>query len=201
MKITFTFVAIFMMAFTGFAQVDAKAESTLTSFITYEVPNQVTSTIGDGVIDVIVPEGTNLAELVPSFSLSEGATASINNFVQVSGTTVVDFSAGPVTYKVTAEDGVTFQNWVVTVSVENGVAADSELSVSVYPNPASELVTIENAENANVIIYNIIGKEVFRSVSNSKVYTVSLNQLSKGTYLVAVQKGNQQVTKKLSVVR
>ncbi len=201
MRINFTIVAIFMMALTGFAQNDAKAESTLTSFITYEVPNQVTSTIGDGVIEVIVPEGTNLAELVPSFSLSEGATASINNFVQVSGTTVVDFSAGPVTYKVTAEDGVTFQNWVVTVSVENGVAADSELSVSVYPNPASELVTIENAENANVIIYNIIGKEVFRSVSNSKVYTVSLNQLSKGTYLVAVQKGNQQVTKKLSVVR
>ncbi|MFA6401876.1 MAG: T9SS type A sorting domain-containing protein [Salinivirgaceae bacterium] len=200
MRITFTIAAIFMMALTGFAQNDAKTESTLTSFITYEVPNQVSSTIGDGVIDVLVPQGTNLAELAPSFSLSEGATASINDLAQVSGT-VVDFSAGSVTYKVTAADGVTSQNWVATVHIQSGVSIESELAVSIYPNPASEKVTIENAENATVTIYNIIGKEVFRSISNSPEYTVNLNQLSKGTYLVSIQKGNQQVTKKLSVVR
>ena len=201
MKIKFTIVAILMAGLTCFIQNDVKADTGLTSFLTYEVPNQVSSTIGNGVIDVVVPAGTDLSTLVPSFSLSEGATASINGLAQVSGTTVVDFSNGPVTYKVTASDGETSQDWVVTVGFGSGVSVDSELAVSVYPNPASEKVIIENAENANVTIYNIAGKEVLRSVSNSSLYTLQLNNLSKGTYLVDIQKGNQKVTKKLLIVK
>ncbi|MCK9207011.1 MAG: T9SS type A sorting domain-containing protein [Salinivirgaceae bacterium] len=197
----FTIAAILFMAITGFAQNTTTTESSLTSFLTYEVPNQVSSTIGNGVIGVIVPQGTNLATLVPSFTLDAGATATINDIAQVSGTTVVDFSNGPVTYKVTAEDGVTTQDWVVTVSVESGIDADAQLQATIYPNPANEYVIVENAENATITIYNVLGTVVSQSVSNQTNYQVSLSKLAKGTYLVNIQKGPQQITKKLSVVK
>ncbi len=67
-------------------------------------------------IDIEVENGTDLTKLVSTFTLSDGATAKVGTEAQVSGTTANDFTS-PVTYKVTAEDGTTVQNWVVTVTV------------------------------------------------------------------------------------
>src|SRR5690606_34183576 len=67
-------------------------------------------------IAVEVEYGTNLTDLVAVFTLSAGASAKISGVAQVSGNTANDFTL-PVTYTITAEDGTTVQNWVVTVSV------------------------------------------------------------------------------------
>jgi hypothetical protein len=210
----FTFiVSFFALALNGFAGNDTKistsisgsiteqVSSTLTAIISYEIYGQVTSTIGDSSVDVVVPAGTDLATLVPSFSLSDGATAAINSIQQVSGTTVVDFTSGSVTYKVTAEDGITTQDWVVNVSVENGVNDAIAFNVNVYPNPASDYVIIENAENTSITVYNIIGRMLSSVNSMQSNYTLNLNNYSRGTYFVRVQKGKQLVTKKITIVK
>lgn len=195
MKLRLTLIAMVFMAFSSFAQ------SNLTTFLTYSIPNQVTTTIGNGQIEVLMPQGTDLSELVPSFTLSAGAAATIGGIAQVSGTTVVDFSSGSKTYKVTAEDGVTTQDWVVSVSVETGVETVSFMNVQMYPNPATDYVTIENAEGATVVVYNILGSVVSTSVSNNSNYQLNLTNLPKGSYIVRVQKGAQQITKKLTIVK
>jgi hypothetical protein len=67
-------------------------------------------------IAIEVANGTDVTGLIAVFTLSPGATAAIGATPQVSGTTVNDFT-NTVTYKITAQDGTTTQNWVVTVTI------------------------------------------------------------------------------------
>jgi hypothetical protein len=194
MRKIYTAIAILLFAMSSFAQ------DLATDFITYTVPNQVTSTINADAhtITVIVPIGSDLATLTPDFTVSTGATAYIASVAQVSGTTV-DFSAGAVTY--TVENGTASQEWVVTASIEVGISEDVNLEVNVYPNPTTEYVTISNVEFATVSVYNVLGGLIQTINSNATELTINVSSYSKGTYLIRIQKGNQMVTKKVSVIK
>ncbi len=98
-----------------------------TDFISFTHANQVTPATIDlenHTIALTVGFGTELLYFAPSFEVSEGASVKIGTQEQVSGTSIVDFS-NPVTYTITAEDGVTTQNWVVTVT-EAPVATETD---------------------------------------------------------------------------
>lgn len=194
MRKIYTAFAILLFSMSSFAQ------DLATDFITYSVPNQVTTTINAEAytIDVIVPVGSDLAALKPSFTVSTGATAYLGDVAQVSGTTV-DFSAGAVTYKV--ENGTASQDWVVTASIEVGIDEETNLEVNVYPNPATEYVTITNAEFATVSVYNVLGGLMQTINSTATELTINVSSYAKGTYLISVRKGNQMVTKKVSVIK
>lgn len=81
----------------------------------------LTGQIGEAVIDpanctvtLQVNAATSLTAVIPSFTLSTGATASVNGVGQTSGTTSVNFRS-PVVYTVTAEDGST-ADWTVYIN-------------------------------------------------------------------------------------
>lgn len=78
-------------------------------------------------IDLTMPYGTDLSNLIPYFELSHGATARVNNIIQVSGITANDFT-NSVIYEVTAQDSTTIINWTVSVSV----AANHEAEFLTY---------------------------------------------------------------------
>jgi hypothetical protein len=59
-------------------------------------------------INLLVPTGTDLTKLIPTISISDGATISPN-------TGIAEDFTNPVTYTVTAQDGST-QNYTVTVT-------------------------------------------------------------------------------------
>ncbi len=67
-------------------------------------------------IAITMPLGTTVTALKPTFTISDYATIKVGATSQVSGVTANDFT-NPVTYSVTAEDGVTVKEWVVTVTV------------------------------------------------------------------------------------
>ena len=84
----------------------------------YTIPDQTGDSVissDEHTIEVEVPEDTELTSLVATFTLSEGATASVAGEAQTSGETENDFSS-PVVYTVTAEDKTTTQEWTVTVT-------------------------------------------------------------------------------------
>ncbi|MDI9535712.1 MAG: T9SS type A sorting domain-containing protein, partial [Bacteroidota bacterium] len=57
---------------------------------------------------------------------------------------------------------------------------------SVYPNPANDFVTVANAENANIVIVNMLG-EVVANVNNaSSNQNIDISKLANGTYFVKV---------------
>jgi len=77
-------------------------------------------------------------------------------------------------------DAVGVINSVVGISkVDN-----SEFSFSVYPNPASDIINIRVEANTNIIIYNQLGAEVYRSKLLAGKTSIDISNFSKGVYFI-----------------
>ncbi len=89
-----------------------RADATIDSFKLAEATGSAVIDDVNHTISIEVYYGTDLTSLTPSIKLSVGAT------VDPASGTPQSFTEGtPVTYTVTAEDGVTTQDWDVTVTV------------------------------------------------------------------------------------
>jgi Carbohydrate esterase 2 N-terminal/GDSL-like Lipase/Acylhydrolase family/Domain of unknown function (DUF5018) len=73
------------------------------SIVSIALPSLVSFSLSTNLTLITMPVGTNISSLAPVFTLSPKATIS-----PASGATV-DFSQGPVTYTITAEDGTTIK--------------------------------------------------------------------------------------------
>ncbi|MDY0143693.1 MAG: choice-of-anchor J domain-containing protein [Bacteroidales bacterium] len=59
-------------------------------------------------------------------------------------------------------------------------------NISVFPNPANNVITVANAENENIVVLNMLG-EVVANISNaSSNQTIDISNLANGTYFVRV---------------
>ena len=70
------------------------------------------------------------------------------------------------------------------------------IEVSMYPNPASETLTIEapNQDVFKVAIFDMAGKELFQTEQTSALVTIDVSSFSQGVYFVTL---NDTLTKKL----
>ncbi|OFY19297.1 MAG: hypothetical protein A2W98_00580 [Bacteroidetes bacterium GWF2_33_38] len=91
-----------------------------------EALNPATFDFINHTINIEVGMGTSLTALTAYFNLSNGATAEIAGIPQTSGTTQNDFSV-PVTYIITAEDGIAFNEWLVTVTVATSLNDQADI--------------------------------------------------------------------------
>lgn len=73
--------------------------------------------------------------------------------------------------------------------------------VSMYPNPSNDLVTIKNAENANVEIYNLLGQQVFSKKNIAAQEVISVSNFETGTYFVKVSNEKASEIFKLLVTK
>ncbi len=100
-----------------------------------------------------------------------------------------------------ATDGTdtTYHAW--TISVVTGINGVPTTSVSIYPNPVKEVVTIEARTTiANVKVYNAIGKVVAQQNVNASQYRLSVNNLTNGVYIVSITTVDGNViTKRITV--
>ncbi|WP_347157367.1 malectin domain-containing carbohydrate-binding protein [Pontibacter chitinilyticus] len=94
-------------------------EAVITTFALADATGTINTT--DHTIAVSVAPATDLTNLKATFSLSTGAVATVGDVVQVSGETANDFT-NALTYTVTAQDGTTTQEWVVSVTKEDVLA-------------------------------------------------------------------------------
>ncbi len=74
-------------------------------------------------------------------------------------------------------------------------------NVVLFPNPAQSTVTLVNAENAAVTVYNLLGQVLLtqKQISNQEVIEVSSFQA--GTYLVKIEKDGQSTVEKLVIIK
>lgn len=77
-------------------------------------------TISGNNIAITVPSGTNVTNLVATFTNSLSSSVKVGTTTQVSGVTANNFT-NPVTYTVTAQDGTT-ASYTVTVTVSNNIS-------------------------------------------------------------------------------
>jgi hypothetical protein len=115
-------------------QIEPYTLSTNCNMLTFGIPNYA------GVIDqdaktitLGVPHGTDLTNLAPTFTTSPAATCNQTN----GAVPTPNFSAGPVHYIVTADDGVTQKDYTVTVNVLPVSTACDMLTFSGVPGAAS----------------------------------------------------------------
>jgi len=175
------------------------AQTLETKFTSYSIVGQVSSSIGDGIVEVVMLSDANLeVPLTVNFTLSEGATATIGTVAQVSGTTV-DFSAGEVTYTITNGENNS-QDWIVKVRKGGGVKQNAQLNADVYPNPANDMLNVEVSDDATVTVVNIIGRVMDRLQINDVNRQVSTSAYPNGTYLVIIESKGMRTVKKVSVI-
>ncbi len=83
--------------------------------------------------------------------------------------------------------------------IENTMIENTEINV--YPNPAKDQISIDNAEYATVQVYNMIGEIVVTESNINNNAKLDLSSLSEGTYLVKVIENNSITTKKITLVK
>lgn len=89
----------------------------------------------------------------------------------------------------------------IDVTRTTGIGDNDATDVSLFPNPASAVVTLTGAENARVQLFDLSGKlhiDIERASANQQV---DISALAAGLYIVRISDGKGVVTQKLNVVR
>ena len=94
----------------------------------------------------------------------------------------------------------TNNTYCITVDYDNGINEKTN-DLMVYPNPACNEITIDNAAGAQVSIYNVAGQEVMSIENANASATINVANLTEGLYIVRVVNGNEVATSKVNIVR
>lgn len=79
--------------------------------------------------------------------------------------------------------------------------ANNSVEISVYPNPASEYLLINNINQTEISIYNTNGKQVYLGQSNSSTQKVDISKFRSGTYFLIINRSNQTIESKVFIVK
>ena len=74
-----------------------------------------------------------------------------------------------------------------------GISEDNLNALSVYPNPAKDMLHINNADNEMVSVYDVMGRLVMQEINEG---SLNISSLESGLYAIATSKGLVKVVKK-----
>ena len=156
-------------------------------------------------LEVLVGNAQNVAsttQLIAAEVFDSIFHNSVNNFtVASSGSYHIAFHAFvPSTAPIFASSSLRVD--LVTLSVATGLNENANTGgVSVFPNPTSGIFNLRvmKFENANVRIFDAIGKEVFNTRMNDTQTLIDLSNQSKGLYFVQVEGRDFSYTQKVTV--
>ena len=174
--------------------------------------NSLTGCVGTNTVNITVSALPTLSA-TSSGSICSGSTATLN----VTGADNYSWSPGGNSSSITVSPSVTSVYTVSGTSSLTGCAntstlsqevvicaglnqiTNSEKSILVYPNPASNWLNIICTSDAGFVLYDITGKLVQSEQLTSGGNKISLENVSKGIYLI-VLKGNEGVTQRKLIV-
>ena len=151
--------------------------------------------MGDFVFDTANPTFTK-SSAACTLAVYDGDQGQVNQFSQLNCNFFTMPTSGNFTYVVTAN--ATQKNMIITNPAGNEIhyfsailsVIDFEKSkdIVLFPNPASESVTLKNLqEHSQIVIYDTVGKVVLRKLSNiEKKIDINISSLAPGNYVIAV---------------
>ena len=82
-----------------------------------------------------------------------------------------------------------------------GVEDVTKEGFSFYPNPASDMVTIrmEESRQYEVNVFDMTGRNVLNSRFDGMEYTMDVNALNSGMYMLQISNGDLRLNKQLIV--
>ena len=87
----------------------------------------------------------------------------------------------------------------ITVSTPTGIDNTQEQSVTVYPNPVDDNLTIEAKDIKNVSVYNLTGQKVYESEVNADEVNLNMSDFQSGMYMIQIETSEYTATKRISV--
>ena len=78
---------------------------------------------------------------------------------------------------------------------------NEDTKIKIYPNPASDFIVMECAENEVVSIYDLLGNLVLNAKSTNNLIRLDVSNLIEGIYYVVINKNNTLISKKLLINR
>ncbi len=147
--------------------------------------------------------------IILSASTSSGLSVSyeIEGAATLSGNQLTPTEAGQVTVTASQAGNDNFEaaeNVVVSFVVTESMAlgTDENVSINIYPNPASDLLQIENIESESdlfISVYSLKGERVLKTEDKIKV---DLSGLSEGIYFLNLIQGSELIySTKLVIAR
>src|SRR5690554_1248574 len=95
------------------------------------------------------------------------------------------------------------------VKCDNGIGIDEVIAdknaVTLYPNPTTDLVTIESAKHLTmeqVTVYNVLGQNVYQDkpMSRSK-HAIDVSKMASGVYTIHVQTNDGVIIRKFEIIK
>ena len=95
-------------------------------------------------------------------------------------------------------DKVWYDNLYVHKNTVLGIGHIDTPSFAIYPNPMGSQLTVEGvSEVQHASIFDLTGREVLRATPNKAVFTLDTADLQHGVYMLSLQVGDNEITKKL----
>ena len=152
--------------------------------------------------DVSVIESTERANAGPDVAIVPGDSVHIGSYdegmpcdwYRLGSSTVLTHNGGlwvkpdsSTSYVVELDlCGVVTRDTVRVVVDRTGIPLTPKGGPSIWPNPASQQLTIEHAAGMGVDIYDVVGKGVFNTLIKSDKEVIDISSLPKGVYVVCV---------------
>lgn len=183
----------------GTVTITATAQDTsgITGTMSITITNQITlvesivlSTEGD--VTTITTDGGTLqisATISPADASNQAVTYSVNDesLASISETGLLTAIAdGTVTVTATAKDGSTTSGTIdITISNQVGIKEQHIETVSCYPNPVSNILTIDNTNNLEQIQLIDLNGKILKAIEiSSKTIRVDVSNLAQGTFII-----------------
>ena len=95
------------------------------------------------------------------------------------------------------------------VAIEGNFSSQNALGIedsvfgqlSIYPNPASTVLNIVNAEKSSIQVMNMLGQVMYEKSNIAIEEQVNVSSLSQGAYFVRITNGNAVTTSKFVVTK
>ncbi|WP_136668127.1 alpha/beta fold hydrolase [Flavobacterium sp. H122] len=176
----------------------------------YATVQENTTSADNDFYKIVVADAVTANIVVQNFGTGTGSildnTGTLVGTIQNSNNGAINFSrsltAGTYFLKLTTNSptAASYQNpYKFTINATLNNQSTAFESVNFYPNPVSNILTVENASFEKATITNLIGKKLKEINASDLQNTQSINMsdLSEGMYLITLEKENQLKTIKV----
>jgi len=86
------------------------------------------------------------------------------------------------------------------VNITKGSLHKAEEIISIYPNPATNKITIQSSNEINsIMITNFVGQVVFNELQNNSIININTVSFEAGIYLIQIESENSVLIKKIII--
>ena len=78
--------------------------------------------------------------------------------------------------------------------------SESDADAAIYPNPVKEKLNIQAADIRQVVVYNVMGQQVYQFQGSTDVLTVNTGRLEQGIYTVSVTTATGMTSRRIVVL-